>query len=139
MNPGKSTMGVGIAALGYFATVFAVGFMLGAIRVTLVVPWLGVRWAELAELPLMVLASWLAARYWVARFRIVGRGEATAMGLVALGLLVCAELGLVLAQGRGVTEYVSGRDPVSGSAYLLSLMLFAAMPLLVRTAQPRRS
>ena len=54
----------------------------------------------------------------------------------ALAWLLLAESCLVLAQGMTMAEYVASRDPVSGTAYLLSLALFAAMPLLVG-ARPR--
>ena len=36
----------------YFAIVFSVGFALGLVRVPLIEPWLGVRWAEVSEMPL---------------------------------------------------------------------------------------
>ena len=42
---------------------------------------------------------------------------------------VAAELGLVLTlRGLTVAEYVAGRDPISGSAYLFSLGVFALAP-----------
>jgi len=47
----------------YFCLVFGVGFILGTIRVLWVVPHLGVRTAELIETPLMLAATFLAARY----------------------------------------------------------------------------
>lgn len=37
--------------------------------------------------------------------------------------------GLVLAlQGRSISEYISSRDPISGSVYVVSLAVYAAMP-----------
>ena len=53
-------------ALTYFAIVFGVGFLLGSIRVLWLVPQLGVKYAELAEMPLMLLAVFFAAR-WVTK------------------------------------------------------------------------
>jgi hypothetical protein len=42
---------------------------------------------------------------------------------------VLAELLLAaLLQGRSVAQYIASRDPVSGSVYLVMLLLFALMP-----------
>ena len=47
----------------YFAIVFSVGFALGLVRVPLIEPWLGVRWAEVSEMPLLLAAIILTASY----------------------------------------------------------------------------
>ncbi|WP_397534180.1 hypothetical protein [Roseateles sp.] len=118
-------------ALRYFALVFATGFVLGTVRVLLVVPRLGERWAELLEMPLMGLAIWCWAR-WLLRRQVLSRLQALAAGGVALALLVGAELTLaVLLQERSLQDYIASRDPVSGTAYLLMLLLFALMPVLL--------
>lgn len=122
------------AGATYFGVVFAVGFVLGTIRVLLLVPTFGERVAELAETPFMVLASYLAARGVVRRLAVPDhRAQRLAMGITALALLLLAE-SLVALWVRGVSlaEYVGGRDPIAGSAYTLALLLFALMPLLVR-------
>ena len=122
------------AALAYFLLVFGVGFVLGVVRTLWLVPALGERWAELAEMPFMLVAIVFAARWIGRRFSLAvhGRGSQIAVGLFAFGLLLAAELTVVL-QLRGLTlaEYVATRDPVSGTAYGVSLLLFAAMPALL--------
>ena len=45
------------AALVYFALVFGVGFLLGLIRVPFVVPRIGERYAELAEMPFAIFEA----------------------------------------------------------------------------------
>lgn len=115
-------------ALAYFALVFATGFVLGTLRVTVLLPRLGVRAAELLEMPVMVLACVLAARFCLRRFGPLPAPQRLALGLLALLLLAGAELGLVVAQGQALAAYVAGRDPVSGTAYLLALGVFALLP-----------
>ncbi|WP_300353770.1 hypothetical protein [uncultured Alcanivorax sp.] len=119
-------------ALIYFILIFATGFALAMIRIPFLVPRLGERWAELIELPFMVLASFLVARWLVQRFRLVTVMQCIGTGLPALLMMLSAELAVMWFQGQSLGEYLGGRDPVSGMAYLFSLLLFAAMPLLVR-------
>lgn len=118
------------AALTYFALTFGAGFVLGAIRVPLVVPRLGVRLAELIEMPLMLVVIVLAARYVVRRFSLPLRASVRLfVGGLALALLVAAELVLVAAfSGQSLAQYIAGRDSVSGSVYLAMLVVFALMP-----------
>jgi hypothetical protein len=122
------------AGVEYFALVFAAGFVLGTIRTLWVAPAIGVRAAELAETPVMILISWAAARSVVRRLRMpANRGALAATGFVALGLMLAAEFGLVLRlRGMTVADYLASRDAVSGTVYYLALLVFAAMPSLVR-------
>jgi hypothetical protein len=118
----------------YFLIVFDIGFVLGVVRTLWLVPWLGVRWAELLEIPVMLVVIYWAAR-WVSRWFRLGeepRPVQTGVGLVGLLLLLGAELGLALQLGgQSAAAYVASRDPVSGTAYALSLVLFVLMPTLV--------
>jgi hypothetical protein len=112
----------------YFAAVFAVGFALGIVRVLFVVPLIGERSAELAELPVMVAASALFAWRLVRRAKLDVLSAGLA-GLLALALLLGAELAVVVG-ARGVTlrEYLAARDPVGGLAYLAALGAFTVAP-----------
>ncbi len=118
----------------YFAVVFAAGFVLGTLRVLLLVPAVGERAAELLETPAMLLASYLAARWSVRRFAVPSDARRRLpVGLVALALLVTAEFVVVVAlRQESLAAYVAGRDPVAGSVYLAALALFALMPVLIR-------
>lgn len=117
------------AAWNYFLIVFGAGFILGLIRVPLLVPQLGVRTAELLEMPLM-----LAVIVWAARRRVraaagLSRWQWLGVGMAALALLVGAEL--LAARwfaGQSPRAYVLARDPVSGSVYLGCLLVFALAP-----------
>ena len=114
----------------YFALVFGAGFVLGMIRVPFLVPRLGVRIAELIEMPFMCVAVVLAARHVVRRFDLApGASTRLPVGLVALGITVIAELSLAVAtQEQSIAGYILSRDPVSGTVYLSMLVLFALMP-----------
>lgn len=118
------------AALLYFALVMGTGFALGCVRVPLLVPRIGERYAELVEMPLMFLAIVFAARHVVHRFALSSRpGIRLQVGFVALAMSVVAELTLAAVfQDRSVAAYIASRDPVSGSVYLVMLMMFALMP-----------
>ena len=59
-------------------------------------------------------------------------------GLLALVLLLTAELVLaVILQERSLADYLSSRDPVSGSVYLVMLGLFALMPTIIEKFHDR--
>jgi len=120
------------AGVIYFALVLGAGFVLGPIRILWVVPRVGERIAELAEAPIMLVVIVLAAR-WVAQRFVMPRTpyRLLGVGLISLGLLLLAELTLVLWL-RGLTfgEYFASRDPVAGTVYIVMLGLFAIMPLL---------
>jgi len=118
-----------IRGVVYFALVFAVGFFLGIVRVLLLEPSLGERWAELAEMPLMLLAIVIAARFVVRRYPASNRASYLASGGVALLLLVVVEFTVVLGiRGLSITRYFAERDPIAGGVYVLMLIIFAAMP-----------
>ncbi len=121
------------AGLTYFAMVFGAGFLLGMVRVPLLVPRLGERMAELLEMPVMFVVILLAARFLVRRFSLApalsGSGAA---GVIGLALLLGAELTLaLLLQDQSLASYLASRDPISGSVYLVMLVVYAAMPTLV--------
>jgi hypothetical protein len=117
----------------YFALVFGAGFVLGAIRVLLIVPMVGVRTAELMETPLMFVATLLAARWVVRRFYLPPRPiTRLGVGFVGLGFLLLLEFTVVLGlQGLTIGEYFESRDPMAGTVYIAMLGLFTVMPWLV--------
>jgi hypothetical protein len=124
----------------YFLLVFGAGFVLGPIRVLWAVPRFGVRTAELIEAPIMLLvivsaAGWIGRRYG----SMFTRGRRLAVGLLALGLLLVAELGVVYGvRGLTLAEYAASRDPVAGAVYIVLLILYAVMPALVALRETER-
>ena len=120
------------AALVYFAIVLGTGFVLGVFRVPILVPRIGERWAELAEMPVMATVIFVAAGYILRRFpEIALPGRSLVVGFLALALSVSAELGLaVVLQDKTLAEFISSRDKISGSVYIALLLVFAIMPRL---------
>ena len=81
----------------------------------------------------MLLVTILAARWIVGRCAVSpAPSSRLAVGAFALGLVLVAELTLVLGlRGLSIREYLATRDSVSGTAYYLMLVLFAIAPALV--------
>ncbi len=127
------TVRVLAAALAYFGLAFGAGFALAPVRLLWLAPRIGARAAELVELPVMLAATWLAARFVTRRFRVPqARAPRLAMGALAATMLLAAEFSLVLPlRGMTLQDYFATRDPVSGAAYYAAVLLLALMPLWV--------
>ena len=121
------------ASMVYFALVFGLGFLLGAIRVPLLVPRMGARRAELLEMPFMLIGIVLAARFVLKQFMLPNTIWAVLIvGIVALSLVLIAEVLLVvMLQGDTIKQTFKNRDPISGSVYMLLLTALALMPLII--------
>lgn len=117
------------AGLTYFLRVFGAGFALAFLRIPFLVPTFGTRTAELMEMPVM-----LAVIAWVSHRLVRDHPQLTRLhwlgvGLLALACMVAAELAVAYLLGaRSPSEYIAGRDPVSGSVYLASLILLSVAP-----------
>ena len=124
----------------YFSLVFAAGFVLGAIRTLWVAPRIGTRISELAEIPLMLVVIFLASRWTVELVKVPYTPPfRLGMGCVALILMLIAEFGFVLwIRGLTVSDYIATRDPVSGTVYYLTLVVFAIVPFLDSTLNAAR-
>lgn len=128
-----------LAAIAYWLAVFATGFVLGVARTLIVAPRVGALAAVAVELPIILsIAWWICAR--ILRWIPLTRRGALAMGAVAFGLLLAAELALSsLLFGRTVGEHLAlYADP----AHLLGLagqVAFALFPWLQSGAAPVRA
>jgi hypothetical protein len=119
------------SALAYFAAIFALGFVLGTMRTLWLAPRLGETGAVLAELPVMLAASWWCARRIVARAALPGRGAALALGGLAFALLLAAELALALLLfGETAAAWLASLARLPGALGLAGQMLFGLMPAL---------
>lgn len=116
----------------YFALIFALGFVLGTIRVLWLVPATGVTAAVLIEQPFMLTASWFAAGWRVKRHGLVTKGARAAMGAVALMLLFIAEpLFAYSLFGQSPADWLRGVFTMPGPIGLAGQIAFGLMPLLI--------
>lgn len=120
------------AGAAYFGVVFALGFMVGTLRVLVVEPRLGATASVSVEVPFMLLASWMVARHLVARFDLGRLRKKLVMGVTGLVLLLAAETALGVAFGQPIGEQLATYGTLRGILNLVGQLGFAAMPLLVR-------
>jgi hypothetical protein len=127
------------AGAAYFALTFAAGWVLGPIRELWVIPRLGRTVGLVLEAPLMLVVSFLAARWVVRRFAVPPTLPTRArVGLVALGILLVAELlGAWGLRGLSPAGYFASFGSRSGAVTAATFLLFAAMPLLIGRLRER--
>jgi hypothetical protein len=116
-------------ALLYWAAILALGFVLGAVRLVVLVPQLGVAGAVAAELPVMLGASWLLAGMLLRRRPLPSHNAALAMGALAFALLIASEIGLATQLfGASFAGWAQGVASPAGLLGLAGQVLFAAIP-----------
>ncbi len=133
MNCKPDTIRAGFA---YFAIVFALGFVLGTIRVFGGARALGETTFILLELPFMLLASFVTARFLARRYAIDTVIRAARMGLLAFALLMTAELALVGTMSPGdpvaaAQRWLASLGAPPGIFGFLGQIAFGLMPLAV--------
>jgi hypothetical protein len=122
-------MRVAKAAASYWGMIFALGFVLGTLRVLWLAPLAGPVAATLIELPVMLAASWVAAGGMVRRFAITAPSEALAAGALAFALLLAAECVLAGAlDGRTPGEWLAELGEPDALLGLAGQVVFALMP-----------
>jgi hypothetical protein len=124
------------AGAAYFAAIFAVGFVLGTLRVLVLVPRLppptGETIGVLIELPIILTLSWLACGWLIGRFTVAHAWSARLlMGATALVLLLIGEVLLgYLGFGRSPVEQFRRYANLPELFGLLGQLTFAAFPCL---------
>ncbi|MFL0354897.1 hypothetical protein ACI5KX_00340 [Erythrobacter sp. GH1-10] len=127
-----SGQGSAIAAgAAYWAVVFALGFVLGTLRVMWGAEALGEATFLALEVPVMVGASFLAARWLVRRFGIASTGAALTMGALAFALLMVAEIALTAVMGGSPMAWLASLATPPGLFGFAGQVAFGLMPLMI--------
>ena len=130
---GAFTLPVKAGAL-YFAVMFILGWVTGAVREVLFIPLLGLAIGTVIEAIILIGAMFVSLHglNWLLGIP-SGLSTRVIMGLVALGLLLPAEvLGARIFRGQSAIAFLFPSDLFYAAVQWGLLMLFAAMPLLVR-------
>ena len=114
-------------ALAYVLPVFAVAFILGALRVTLVAPHIGPLAAVALELPLVLALSWVAAGRALRRWPQAPR---LGLGLASFLLLMLLELATGLAFGQTPGQFLTAMATLPGALGLAGQIGFGLIPLI---------
>jgi hypothetical protein len=122
------------AGLLYCAVVFAVGFVLGAVRVFWVEPLAGEFSSVALEAPLMLAVAWSVCGWMTEHFEVSERLlDRVLMGAVALVFLFTAEIVLALiVQRRSLVEFFASYGQSALLLGLVAQLAFALFPLLRR-------
>jgi len=122
-----------LPAITYALTVFAMGFLFGAIRVLLVAPQTGEVGAVLIEVPIMVLVSFLFARRTIRRWQVPAELQVRlAVGAMAFAVLMACEVLLSLTLfGNTLSLYFAQYTQPQAWLGLAAQLVFAVMPVLL--------
>jgi len=120
------------AGFGYFAAVFAAGFLLGVARTLLIAPLTGDLAAVALELPLILTVSWVACGWAIRRHDVKSEsGDRLVMGLTSFVLLMVAELAVsTLVAGRSLDQHLALYSSAPVLLGMCGQLVYAALPLM---------
>ena len=120
------------AGIFYFFGVFALGFVLGTMRVFLLVPHIGPEIAVLIEIPLLLLFAWFFCRFLTARLDVSPETyDRLVMGSVAFALMIAGEaLIATQLQALSVGEFLVAFDLPENRIGLGGQIAFALFPVI---------
>jgi hypothetical protein len=119
-----------LAGTAYFTSVFALGFLLGVVRVLFLERRLGATLAIACELPIILGFSWLAAG-WIIDW-LGGPSDLTGrllMGGSAFVILMVAEAALASFSGRSLKTHLERYRTLPGALGLAGQLVFAIIPV----------
>jgi hypothetical protein len=117
------------AAVAYVAPVFALAFLIGALRVTVIAPVTGPLLAVALELPVVLALSWVVAGRVLGRWPL-GPRPRLAMAALAFALLMLVEALTALAFGQRPADFLAGFATPPGALGLAGQVAFGLVPLI---------
>lgn len=124
-----------LSTLFYATLVFSTGFLCGCIRVPILEPLLGPRYAQLIEMPIMMVLTRRCAILTINQVKdSPGRMESqfihVAVGVLALVWLLAVEISMfvLLNPTKSWRDFLWERDPVAGTAFAGALVYMAVLP-----------
>jgi hypothetical protein len=114
------------AAFAYVVPVFAVAFVLGALRVTLVAPRTGALAAVAIEVPIVLALSWAVSGCVLGRWRGISR---LALAVMSFTLLMLLEFATALAFGQTPAQFLTAMTTPAGALGLAGQIGFGLIPL----------
>lgn len=128
------------AGVAYAFTVFAIGFLLGAVRILLIAPRTGPIAAVSVELPIMLAASWyVSSRYMRHSHVDTGIRARLLVGCIAFVTLMILEIALAIGLfHRSMGVYLAELQSAAGMIGLTGQVGFATLPLVEGMLTRRR-
>ena len=127
-----------VAGTTFFLALFALGFVLGTIRVLVVAPRFGPLGAVFADVPVMLIAAIYACRWSVRRWR-VPRSIAIRWGMTVWFLVLLSIFETVLGAalfGRTVAEQWATLATPEGRLGVSAQVIAALLPLFIGRREP---
>jgi hypothetical protein len=128
------------AGLVYFVGVFAIGFVLGMIRIPFLAPLFGDLNAVLIELPIILCMAWLICLKLVRTFYVPRTiGARLVMGGVALLILLIAEFALsTLVFGNSIIDHLRSYLSAPHALGLAGQCVFGLFPVIQLALRDQR-
>lgn len=120
------------AGVTYAATGFAIGCLLGAVRILVLAPRVGATAAVLLEVPIILAASWCLSSIWMKRLDI-GAEIRTRILVGAVAFVTLMTLEVMLWTGlfhRSIGAYLAGLKSLAGAIGFVAQLCFATFPFL---------
>lgn len=134
--PRAAAVGAGVV---YAASVFAAGFLLGAVRILAITPRWGAITGVLVELPIILALAWMLCGVWVRRFGVRGPRAGLIMGVTAFLVLQAAEFAMTITLfGGTLADFVAGIATPAGAVGMAGEVVFGVFPL-IRAVDARRT